>query len=116
MKANLLQIVKAYTSILSYSRRPPRDMEELSSAINDLHLLGLGLPPEDALVSPRDKQPFVIIIEADGKDAGDPILAYEQQGLNGSRWVLTMAAEVKLLDDESFSKARFAHNHKPAKS
>lgn len=113
VKANLIQIAKAYLMVLSYNRKGLRDMDELRSAVNDLHRLQMGAPPEEALVSPRDKQPLVIILGADSSDRGDAILAYEQQGLDGNRWIVTMGADLKQLRDEEFAKAPFAKNHKP---
>ena len=88
-------------------------MEELRLAIRDLHALEMGLPPEVALVSPRDKQPFVIILGADNADSPDSIMVYEQQGADGKRYVLKRGATIEVLTDEEFSKAKFAKNHKP---
>src|SRR5688572_12442478 len=109
-KAHLRQIAMAYTS----TEKPPRDMEQLRSSVNDIHVLGVGVPPDEALVSPRDKQPIVVIFGVDGTDSEDSILAYEQQGADGKRWIVTMGGDVKQLTDEEFSKASFAHRHKPA--
>jgi hypothetical protein len=113
VKANLMQIAKGYLMILSYNRRPPKDMEELRAAVNDLHRLDMGVPVDEALVSPRDKQPLVIVLGANSSDPGDSILAYEQEGLNGQRWIVTMGADVKQLPDAEFAKAKFPKNHKP---
>lgn len=112
-KANLQQIAKAYLMELTYYQRPPRDMDALRSLIEDLHKLDMGAPVDEAIVSPRDQQPFVIILGADTSDAGESILAYEQKGTNGTRWVVTLGGTVKNLPDEEFSKATFAKQHKP---
>jgi hypothetical protein len=82
--------------------------------MDDLHKLDMGAPSEKALISPRDKLPFVIIYGADVTDPSTSILAYEQQGGDDGRWVVFMNGEIKLLSKDEFSHATFAHNHKPA--
>lgn len=114
VKANLRQINKAYWSVLGYTRRPPRDLEELKTTLNDLHRLDMGAPPEEALVSPRDKLPLVIIFGANESDPANAIMAYEKKGSENSRWVVMMGGDIAKLSDEEFSKATFAKNHKPA--
>jgi hypothetical protein len=113
VKAHLRQINKAYSMVLGYNNRPPKDMDELKTVMNDLHRLDMGAPVEEALVSPRDKKPYVIIMNADGSDPPEAILAYEQDGVDGSRWVVTMVSDINLLSEEEFKSATFAKNHKP---
>jgi hypothetical protein len=115
VKANLRQISKAYSTYLGYHNRPP-DPEQLRSAVEDLHRLQMGRPAEEAMVSPRDKQPFVIIYGAGGSDPTGSILAYEAQGAEGTRWVVTMIQDIKPLTNEEFKKATFANKHKPSSS
>jgi hypothetical protein len=76
----------------------------------------MGVPPEEALVSPRDNQPIVIIMGANDNDGASSILAYEKTGAEGTRWVVTMGGEAKKLPNEEFSKATFAKGHKPEAS
>jgi hypothetical protein len=114
-KANLRQIAKAYAIFESDKKRPPRDVAELSDILAGLHAINLGPPAEEVLQSPRDKRPFVIIYGSreDG-DAPEAILAYEEQGAEGSRWVLTRGGNLKVLTAEEFGKASFANKHSPA--
>jgi hypothetical protein len=113
VKAHLRQICKAYFMHINFHRRPP-NAQQLPAVMDDLHKLDMGAPAEKALVSPRDKQPFVIIYGADVTEPSSSILAYEQQGADDGRWVVLMNAEIKLLSKDEFSKATFAHDHKPA--
>jgi hypothetical protein len=112
IKANLRQINKAYWTHLGYHDVPPKP-ENLRQDVEGLHALDMGRPADEALVSPRDNQPIVIIYAADKKTPGQAILAYEQQGAEGTRWVVTMNQQIKRLTNEEFAKAVFAKGHKP---
>jgi hypothetical protein len=115
VKINLRTIAQAYWAINDYHKRPPRDLDELRSTLADLHIVEMGGPPDVVLASPRDQQPFVIIIGA--KPAAEEsrvILAYEKQGADNSRYVLTTTGKVLQLSNEEFAKARFADKHKPS--
>ncbi len=109
VRAHLQQIVRAYAS----PEQRPRDMEQLRSSVSDMHAMGLGVPADQAMVSPRDNQPFVVIFEPDASATGDAILAYEQQGRDGKRWVVTMSGDIRLLADAEFSQATFAKKRPP---
>jgi hypothetical protein len=113
VKAQLRQICKAYFMHMDFHRRPPNE-QQLRAAAEDLHKLQMGVPAEEAFVSPRDQQPLVIIYGADTNDPSGSILAYEQLGSDDGRWVLFMNADIKLLSKDEFSRATFAHNHQPA--
>jgi hypothetical protein len=115
VKAHLRQICKSYFTHMDFHRRPPT-ADQMRSVVDDLHRLDMGAPADEALVSPRDKQPFVIIYGADVSEPPTSILAYEQQGADDSRWVLYMNGEIALLPEAEFSKATFAHNHTPGKT
>ena len=115
VKANLRTIAKAYWMIHDFHRRPPRDLAELRATISDLHSIDMGGPPDVVLTSPRDQQPFVIIFGAQpAGEENELILAYEQQGADDSRYVLTTAGNIVQLSNKDFAKARFAANHRPA--
>jgi len=77
---------------------------------------GASGDPEQYLRSPRDNQPYVIIygspLDSDGRDI---ILAYEKDGLDGKRYVITLSRDVKLMTDEEFAGAKFASGLKPSK-
>lgn len=104
--SNLRRISQALQLAEDRSRKPPRDEEELKT-----WLAGLGEPgtPESFLISEQDGLPFVIFY---GKKidpgAKDVIVAYEQLGAEGQRYVLTLAGYVKLLTDVEFENSPFA--------
>ncbi len=115
VKANLRSIGKAYWTIVGFHNRPPRDLEELRSTLADLHAVEMGEAPDKVLISPRDKQPFVIILGAQpSATESTTILAYEQQGADNTRYVLTTSGTILEMSNDEFAKASFAANHKPA--
>src|SRR5688572_23498077 len=107
IKANLRQINKAYWTHLGYHDVPPQP-ENLRQDVEGLHSLDMGRPADEALISPRDKQPIVIIYGADNKTPRQAILAYEKEGADGTRWVVTMGQDIRELSNEEFAKAQFA--------
>jgi hypothetical protein len=123
VKANLTHVFKAYQLAEKELRRPPQNAKELTP-----FLAKVG-GSEEALQSPDDKQPFVIIW---GASAGPkslmavkkkevnpaepeypPILAYEKQGTEKGRHVLFVMGPQTILDETRFRAATFANNHKP---
>ena len=96
-------------------RRPPRDIKEIEKVLSDLHDANLNPPAKEILVSPRDGEPYVIIMGANlGATRSPDILAYEKRGAEGKHYVLLMSYDVQQITDEEFSKATFAMGHKPA--
>jgi hypothetical protein len=88
---------------------PPRSVEELkpfASDVGDLNAL---------LVSPNDKEPFVVIWGADLINSADPrlVVIYEKRGKGGVRHALTPSGMV-MLTDEAFARAHFPPGHTPA--
>ena len=111
----LRQIAKAYGVPLAAQQRPPQSLDEIKQILNDLHKDGMNPPADEVLVSPRDKQPYVIVLGARlGSQMSSDILIYEKDGAEGKRYVFTMNYEVKQLTDDEFAKASFALGHKPA--
>jgi hypothetical protein len=112
IKANLRQISKAYWAHLGYHQKPPSP-EDLRGDVQGLHALEMGRPADEAMVSPRDKQPLVIVYGANLSTPTDAILAYEKEGVDGKRYVVTMRQEIKEVTEEEFAKATFPRGHKP---
>lgn len=111
----LRQIAKAYSVPISSKQRPPQSLDEIKQVLKDLHTDGMNPPADEVLVSPRDKQPYVIILGAMlGTQMSGDILIYEKAGAEGKRYVFTMNYEVKQLTDDEFANASFAMGHKPA--
>lgn len=77
----LYQLQSAYNVACNELGRAPKDWEDLRPRMG-----GQADPP----LSPNDRLPYVILYGVHlGKGEGDPLLAYEQQGKNGQRRVLT---------------------------
>jgi hypothetical protein len=88
----------AYTDARAKLGHPPQSLEELQP-----HLAKYGIGAE-ALVSPRDGQPYVIVWSVDLNDPANlsppAAIAYEAQGADGQRVVLTVMGIARMTDDE----------------
>lgn len=118
----LTDLHNAYKMAERTNGKPPQSVEEIQTHLK-------ARKTEDVLVSPNDKEPFVILwgtkVELSpqemmelSKKSGKgpmtfPIFAYEQKGSGGKRYVLYIMGEAKQLTDEEFKKATFAGKHKP---
>ncbi len=109
--ANLRTIGIAYAEATRSLGHPPRNREEL------LPSLQTHGDPKALLVSPVDGQPYVVLWEVD-LEKGIPgsnepvVLAYEQRGQSGNRFVLTALGPVTMTPSE-FHNANFPHGHQP---
>ena len=107
----LRKIAQAYQLASDLRGKPPRSAQELSRFFKELGETG---DPEELLRSPRDGEPYVIVFGVDfDSQARDTVLGYEKTGAEGTRYVLTLSREVKLLKNEEFARATFAKDHKP---
>jgi hypothetical protein len=103
----LIKIKLAYSHFLGEKGAPPRSAEDLRP------LLASGADnPDEILRSSRDAQPFVICwgVDINAKlpwAKTTPVLAYEKEGVGGSRWVLTTARSVGLMSEQEFREASF---------
>ncbi|HEY7155179.1 MAG TPA: hypothetical protein VH575_14550 [Gemmataceae bacterium] len=89
---------------------PPRSEDELKRCFKEIGETG---DPDQVLRSPRDGEPYVILygppLDADARDV---ILAYEKNGAEGKRYVLTQARRVQVMTDGEFAAAKFATNQR----
>jgi hypothetical protein len=104
--SNLSTIDFAYDRATKELGRPPANAEELKPYLKEVG------DPDAILVSPRDGRPYVIIWGVNFrkvpiKSMPPPILVYEEQGLNGKRYVLTPMG-VMSVSDKQFATAEFA--------
>lgn len=113
---DLRQIARAYEVHISGTKRPPKQMSDLEQIIADLHAAGLNDAPADVLNSSRDGKPYVVImgVNLDETAGSQDVLAYEQTGSEGKRYVITVSRDVRVLTEEEFKNASFAMGHKPA--
>jgi hypothetical protein len=107
------KIGAAYNRAYAAKRKPP-------TSANDLKPFLKQEPGEpDPLVSPRDGQPVVIVpgIAPDVRPASDleqMIVAYERQGVNGTRLMVDARGMVHTVTDKEFAEIKFAGGHQPA--
>jgi hypothetical protein len=113
----LRKIGLAYMQVANGTGQPPRTANPIKDALRQMGEAN----PDSLLVSPNDGQPFTIVFGFDPRtgdtlpDSSAPpvILAYEQTGKDGQRWVLTTLCFAVRLGAEDFAKARFANGHTP---
>jgi hypothetical protein len=89
--------------------KPPAGPDDIEA------FLPAGVSVDDALRSPRDGQPFVVLWGADhrkGMDVKPLVIAYEPQGKDGRRMVFT-AMVVFAMSEAGFKEARFPAGHTP---
>jgi hypothetical protein len=105
---NLMKIGVAYTRYVYEKQQPPKGPEDLKPLLRE------SGEPDKVLVSDRDNQPLVICWGIDTRVSppwakSPPVLAYEKDGLDGSRYVLTvsMGPAVALMSEREFRKASF---------
>ena len=109
----LEKVIAAYGRYCVAEQRPPESAEELKPT-----LAKLG-NPDDLLRSSRDGQPFVVCWGVDllalpsWAKSKTSVLAYEKQGVDGQRYVLTAQRRVRLMPDGDFRQASFPPGHAP---
>lgn len=107
---NLRKISQAYDVADLKIGHPPRSVDELKRCFKEIGETG---DPDQILRSPRDGELYVIRYGAPlDSDARDIILAYEKNGAEGKRYVLTQARRVQVVTDGQFATAKFAASRK----
>ena len=95
--ANLARIQVAYSQATRELKRPPANLAELRPRLQQFG------DPDAILRSPRDGQPYGIVWKVDLRNVrpeAPPVLAYEQQGAGGKRYVLTALGILPMTDEE----------------
>jgi hypothetical protein len=110
---HLQKIGAAYNRAYQAKRKPPTSANDLKPYLKPEP----GAP--DPLVSPRDGQPVVIVpgIAMDVRPASDDeqmIVAYERNGVNGSRMTVDVRGTIVTYTADDFAKLKFAGGHRPA--
>ena len=110
----LMKIHVAYMRFSADQKRPPQNVDELKPFLAELG------NADDILRSPRDGQPFVVCWGVDmtqppaSAAKSMPVVAYEKQGVNGRRYVLTAPfRKVEVLSDQEFRQASFPRDTAP---
>jgi hypothetical protein len=115
---NLYELAQAHTAYMGVTNgRPATEPEQLKQQLVYIHDAGLGRAPDEVLISPRDGLPIVVILGVDFDSVQkSTIWAYEQKGVDGKRYVMTLSRDVALMSDDEFARANFAKGHKPEKT
>jgi hypothetical protein len=107
---HLRTIKSAYMNATRALDRPPQNLEELMPFLKKL------ADPSIILRSPDDGEEYKIlygvdVFNAQREDRRWPVLAFEQRGKDGMRWVLEVK-EARRQSDEDFKKALFPPGYK----
>ena len=112
---NLKHIAMAFTDAYEQNGdRAPKNVEELTPFLKPFG------NPEEMLVSPNDRLPYVIVWGA--RPTGGPtdykgmfpILAYEAKGAGSQRAVTDIRGRPMTVPNEDFAKLTFIGRHKPS--
>jgi hypothetical protein len=111
----LTSVAMAYQDAHGKLGRGPKDAEELKPFLKEFG------DPDQLLISPADKEPYVVIWGAD-PSRGSPtdyqgmwqILAYEAKGQGGKRAVTDVRGRPMTVPESDFSKLKFVGRHVPS--
>jgi hypothetical protein len=109
-QSGLKKLALVYGRFLSQHRgKPPADEAEFKKYVGSLRpaeLKSFGVnDPSQIFVSERDGKPYVIIYGPPKGPPGpgsSPVIAYEQEGKGGNRWVASAAGAVEEVDEARF--------------
>jgi len=96
---NLTKILAAYDQATRQLGRPPANLEEFKPFLTPYG------NADEILRSPNDGQPYGLVWGVDVRKSSlhmmpPPALAYETQGVNGKRYVLTVMGVVPMTEEE----------------
>lgn len=106
--SNLSELAVWYHRFVStHSGRPPGDEENFKKFIQAYGFqadTGRGINTvDDLFMSPRDQKPYIVVYGKQGSFVPD-IIAYEQDGVDGRRWLASSMTTVAEVDSEKFRK------------
>jgi hypothetical protein len=112
---HLTWIAMAYREAYDRLGRGPKNADELKPYLKEFG------DPEELLISPNDRQPYVVVWNVNPNQGGPTlyegmwqIIAYELKGSGGKRAVTDIRGRPMTVPDEDFSKLTFVGRHKPA--
>jgi hypothetical protein len=108
--SNMKPLAVFYGRYISmHQGQPPANEAEFKTFLQSLSpdsLKSFNVPDvESLLVSTRDKKPYVIRygkVTGPAGPGGMPVVAYEQEGVDGKRYVATMVGAVEEVDEGRF--------------
>jgi hypothetical protein len=112
MQSNLRPLASIYGKFMAqHQGKPPANETEFNAYVASLgvkQLAALGIDdPEKLFVSPRDHQPYIVlygpgVLKGPPGPAGMPVVAYEQVGVGGKRFVASSYGAVEAVDEARF--------------
>ena len=111
-RGNLAKLGQAYIRATINLNHPPENYEQLRPFLQEQG------DPDQILVSPHDGEQFIIVWGVELrrlKAQGDavPVIAYEQHGKDGRRYVLRGSRDPVILTDSQFRSAVFPEGYTP---
>jgi hypothetical protein len=108
----LLKIGQSYREFNRKNGRPPKSAAELEPLIKARD------GGADAFQSAHDGRPFEIfwnldVLKPRAPGQNRPVLAYEVEGKDGVRWVLTTLGSVEHVTAAEFRESNFPPGHQP---
>jgi hypothetical protein len=110
--SNLKPLVVMYGQFIGQHRgKPPADEAEFKAFLRKVdpeRLKSFQVEDVDSMfISSRDNQPYVVRygkLEGSAGPAGQPVVAYEQTGVGGKRFVASAIGAIEEVDEETFRK------------
>jgi hypothetical protein len=108
--SNLKPLMVLYGQFVGQHRgQPPADEAEFKQHIQSagqatLNSFGVS-DGESLFISPRDHKPYVLLygsVSGPLGPGGQPVVAYEQEGVGGKRYIATPLGAVEEVSDERF--------------
>ena len=111
-QSGLKKIAVLYGRFLSQHRgQPPANEAEFKKFVHALppgDLESFGVDDSDRIfISSRDEKPYIIIYgppKGPPGPGGSPVIAYEQEGKDGKRWVASDLGAIEEVDDARFQQ------------
>ncbi len=110
-ESNLKPLAILYGQFLSQHRgQPPKNEAEFRGFVKSLNPAQLAAMTanrevDSLFISPRDQKPYVVVYgKAKGPagPGGAPVIAYEQEGKDGRRFVASTMGAIEEVDDATF--------------
>lgn len=105
--SHLRILASQYSAATRARNKPPADEAEFKKFVNE-RVDGAGLErydiqsPEELFISKRDGKPFVVFYGKKPKGVDPEVVAYEQEGIDGKRWVAFSLGNIEEVDETRF--------------
>lgn len=111
-ESHLKALAVCYGKFIQQNKgQPPKDEAEFKAFIQKLgpsQIPGGAADLDSLFISPRDRQPYVVRYGLDRSQMmpgpNMPVVAYEQTGLEGKRYVADMVGGVREVDEAKFKE------------